>query len=110
MKLIFHQNLSPALSERLQYHYPGSTHVQDALWRGASDDSIWFRAKEYGFVVVTKDRDYLDLSRDRGHPPKVILICTGNSPNTVVESLLRDHYDEIVAFELDPDRGIIELG
>ena len=109
MKLIFDQNLSPALSERLQTHYPDSTHVQKALWRSAPDDSIWFHAREHGFVVVTKDRDYLELSRERGHPPKVILIRTGNSPNAVVESLLRDHYDEILAFEQDPARGIIQF-
>ena len=110
MKLIFDQNLSPALSGRLQYHYPGSTHVQKALWRSAPDDSIWFHAREYGFVIVTKDRDYLELSSERGHPPKVILIRTGNSPNELVEALLRDHYTETMAFEQDPDRGIIELG
>ena len=93
----------------LQYHYPGSTHVQDALWRSASDDSIWFHAREHGFVVVTKDRDYLELSSERGHPPKVILIRAGNTPNAVVESLLRDNYDLILAFEQDPARGIIEF-
>ena len=109
MKLIFDQNLSPTLSERLHTHYPDSTHVQKALWRSASDDSIWFHAREYGFVVVTKDRDYLELSSERGHPPKVILIRTGNTPNEVVEALLRDHYTEIMVFEQDPTRGIIEL-
>ena len=109
MKLIFDQNLSPALSERMQTHYPDSTHVQEALWRSASDDSIWFYAREYGFVIVTKDRDYLELSSERGHPPKVILIRNGNSPNAVVESLLRDHYDEILDFEQDPSQGVIEL-
>ena len=109
MKLIFDQNLSPALSGMLQYHYPGSTHVQDALWRSASDDSIWLHAREHGFVVVTKDRDYLELSSERGYPPKVILVRTGNSSNAVVESLLRDHYQEILVFEQDPDRGIMEL-
>jgi predicted nuclease of predicted toxin-antitoxin system len=83
--------------------------VQEVLWRHAGDTTIWSHAREHGFVVVTKDRDYLELSREMGHPPKVILIRTGNSPAAVVESLLRDHYDEILAFGQDPDRGIIEL-
>ena len=59
--------------------------------------------------MVTKDRDYRRLSVELGHPPKVILIRSGNSPVEVVESPLRSHYDEILAFEQDPDRAIIEL-
>ena len=45
-----------------------------------------------------------------GHPPKVILIRTGNTPDAVVEALFRDNYDEILAFEQDLARGVIELG
>ncbi len=41
--------------------------------------------------------------------PKVIWIRSGNSPTDLVESLLRDNYDLILAFEQDPGRDIIEL-
>lgn len=58
---------------------------------------------------MTKDRDYRKLSLERGHPPKVILIRIGNCRVAEVDSLLRDHYDEIMAFLHDPDRSIIEL-
>ena len=110
MKLIFDQNLSPKLRNSLQQLYPGSIHLIDVELDQTPDTDIWPYARDNDFVVVTKDTDYRDLSNRRGHPPKVILIRTGNTPNAVVESLLRDQYAEIMAFEQDPARGIIELG
>ena len=110
VKLLFDQNLSRKLSDRLQGLFPGSLHMHDVLVRRTPDESIWFYARHNDFVVVTKDADFRELSERLGHPPKVILIRTGNSPNEVVEALLRDHYGEILAFEQDPARGIIELG
>ena len=109
MKLIFDQNLSPALTDRLQYYYPGSIHVREALPRRADDDTIWLHARDYEFIVATKDADYRRLSNELGHLPKVIWIRSGNSSTDLVESLLRDNYDEIEAFDLDPIRGILEL-
>ena len=109
MKLLVDHNLSPEISERLQDLFPGSLHISEVLAREAKDTSIWSYARENGFVIVTKDSDYRRLSRERGYPPIVIWIRTGNTPTAVVESLLRDHYDEILAFEQNPARGIIEF-
>ena len=109
MKLLFDNNLSQRFSGELQDLFPGSLHIREVLVRRTPDESIWFYAKENDFVVVSKDSDYRDLSSRLGYPPKLILIRTGNSPNAIVESLLRDHYSEIMAFEQDPDRAILEL-
>ena len=76
----------------------------------ASDAGIWAYAKTNGFVIVSKDSDYLRLSAAFGHPPKVIWIRTGNCPTGVVHSLLRDTYDEIEAFGQNPRRSVLELG
>ena len=110
MKLIFDQNLSPILSERLRHYYPGSTHVREALSRRAFDDTIWLHAKSNGFVVVSKDADFRRLSGELGHPPKVIWIRSGNSSTDLVQSLLSDNWEEILAFEQDHARSIFELG
>ena len=109
VKLLFDQNLSRKLSDRLQDLFPGSLHARDVLVRRTPDESIWFYARDNDFVVVTKDADFRDLSERLGYPPKVILVRTGNTSNAIVEALLRDHYDEILDFERDPARGIIEL-
>ena len=110
MKLIFDQNLSKRLSVRLQDLFPGSIHIRDVLARRTPDESIWFYTRDNDFEVVTKDADFRDLSERLGHPPKVILMRTGNTPDAVVEALFRDNYDEILAFEQDLARGVIELG
>ena len=109
MKLLVDHNLSDKLSLLLQDQFPGSLHISEVLPRREKDTNIWSYARENGFVIVTKDSDYRRLSRERGYPPKVIWVRTGNTPTLVVEALLRDYYNEIMAFEQDPARGIIEL-
>ena len=110
MKLLVDQNLSRKLSSRLQDLFPGSIHASEAMPRRAADESIWFYARDNGFAVISKDSDYRDLSYELGHPPKLIWVRTGNSSADLVESLLRDNYEEILAFEQNPDLGMIELG
>ncbi len=70
MKLLFDETLSPRLAQRLQSHFPDSLHVNDCGLGAASDDSIWTFARENGFVIVSKDADFQDLSVLRGDPPK----------------------------------------
>lgn len=61
-KLLFDQNLSPKLIKRLADLYPNSDHL-DLLGLGEANDSIvWEYAKQNGFVVITKDADFADLS------------------------------------------------
>ena len=80
MKLIYDENLSPALVAQLADIYPGSAHVHD-IGLGAADDlSVWKRAKDEGYCIVSKDSDYYDLSVLHGHPPKVIWPTEHRSP------------------------------
>lgn len=75
----------------------------------ASDTRIWTYVLEGGFVIVTKDADYRELSIARGHPPKVIWIRLGNCPTSDVAVLLREHYDELMAFHQDSETALLEL-
>ena len=109
MSLLIDENLSPQLVRLLQDVFPGSLHIETAGLLSTEDDDIWEYARNRGLTVLTKDSDYRQLSLDHGHPPKVILVRIGNCRVREVESLIRDHYDEIMDLEQDPDRGIIEL-
>ena len=62
MKLLFDQNLSPKLVNRLADLFPASIHVQSAGLDCADDDQVWEYARLNGFAVVTKDEDYNNLS------------------------------------------------
>ena len=71
-KLLFDQNLSPKLINRLADLYPNSDHL-DLLGLGTADDAlVWEHARRNGFLVITKDADFADLSVLRGFPPKVV--------------------------------------
>ena len=89
MKLLFDENLSPRLVANLTREFPESLHVRDIGLERAMDESIWGYAKDNGFVIVSKDSDFHQLSFLFGHPPKVIWIQRGNCSTADVLSLLR---------------------
>ena len=109
MKLLFEQNLSPKLVNRLADLFPGSAHVQSASLDCADDDQVWQYAKQNGFAVVTKDEDYNNLSVVRGSPPKVLWLQIGNCTTSQVEGALRSRFVDIDAFEQDPSAGTLVL-
>ncbi len=44
----------------------------------ASDTVVWQRAKDDGYVIVTRDADFQELSLVWGQPPQVIRLKTLN--------------------------------
>lgn len=109
VKLLFDQNLSPKLVKRLADLYPNSNHL-DLLGLGTADDTlVWSYSKDNGFVVVTKDADFADLSVLRGFPPKVLWIRRDNCSTEDIENLLRDHSPEIEDLAADSTSGILTL-
>jgi predicted nuclease of predicted toxin-antitoxin system len=78
VKLLFDENLSPRLVERLKDVYPDSQHVSDVELGSANDSAIWEYAKRYWFAIVSKDSDFAERGVLEGDPPKVIWIRLGN--------------------------------
>jgi predicted nuclease of predicted toxin-antitoxin system len=109
MKLLFDQNLSPKLVERLADLFPNSSHVQSDGLDCASDDQAWEHARLHSFAIVNKDADYNNLSVVRGSRPKVIWLVLGNCTTTRVEALFRARFADIEAFENDPSVGTLAL-
>ena len=109
MRLLFDQNLSYQLVALLQDVYPQSAHVRLAGMADHGDLAIWEYARTNGFVIVTKDADYLTIGARLGHPPKVVRIGLGNCPTAVVADLLRVHRDELLSFYQDEGGAFIEL-
>lgn len=109
MRLLFDQNLSPRLVNRLTLLYPNSTHASLIGFDHASDEVIWAYARENGFTLVTKDADFNDLSVLLGFPPKVIWIRQGNCTMEAIEIMLRSKGETIRAFQEDRTRRILIL-
>lgn len=109
MKLLFDQNLSPTLVMRLADLFPGANHVQALDLACAIDDRVWEHARLNGFVIVTKDEDFTDLSVMRGSPPKVIWLQMGNCTTSQVEAEIRACFSEIQSFQQDISIGTLVL-
>ena len=98
MKALLDLNLSFRLVEILLSQFPGSRHVKDFGLTGDDDERICNLAKEEGFVIVTKDNDFLARALVRGHPPQVVQICVGNSSTKEIAELLVARSLEIERF------------
>ena len=109
MKLLFDQNLSPRLVARLSLFYPGSVHVYDVGLDKASDAALWDYARHQGFVIVTQDVDFSEMSELLGFPPKVIWIRRGNCSTDEIELILRQCRDAIADLDTNPSAGILTL-
>lgn len=73
IRLLFDENLSPGLKYVLRDIYPQSLHVFDIGLDEVDDPAIWEYAKDVGYMIVTKDSDFLELSHRLGHSPKVVV-------------------------------------
>lgn len=109
MKLLFDQNLSPRLVNRLADLYPDSQHVSFIGLDQADDRAVWEYANQNDFTVVTRDSDFSDLSILRGFPPKVVWIRRGNCSTNQIEEILRSHYQDIIQFNEDQNLGVLAL-
>lgn len=109
MKLLLDHNLSPKLLVIFKDHFPGSEHVFHLGLDTANDPAIWEYARERGFILVTKDADFSDLSVLRGFPPKVIWIRTGNCKTSEIARILMENRDAIASLEMDEGSRLLTL-
>ncbi len=109
MKLLFDHNLSPSLINRLHDLYPDSNHVYLLGLDRVPDTEIWEYAKKEGFLIVTKDADFSDMSLLRGFPPKIIWIRRGNCKTGDIEAILRSHYDDIEQLNRSEVIGVLTV-
>ncbi len=109
MKLLFDENLSPKLPNRLSNLFPNSLHVRDVGMKATTDSVVWDYAKENDFMIVSKDADMHDLSLVFGNPPKVIWLRLGNCSTRQVETLLRRDFEAIKLFYDDKNLSLLAL-
>lgn len=109
MRLLFDQNLSYRLVDKLGDLYPESSQVRLLGLDRAPDEQIWETAKQEGYVIVTQDVDFVNLSLLKGPPPKVVWLRCGNQPTAFIEQLVRNHSAALRAFEIRALPGFIEV-
>ena len=113
MKLLFDQNISFRLINKISEDFPEAEQVKQLGLENYADLEIWGYAKENGFAIVTFDADFFDLATIFGHPPKIIWLRTGNrttdqlaeilisKKDLIEEFLIRKQYQEIACIEIE---------
>jgi predicted nuclease of predicted toxin-antitoxin system len=95
VKLLFDQNLSPRLVQRLADCFPESAHVQSFEMDRVADDKVLAFAESHGFALVSKDSDFFDPALVRGKAAKIVWIRRGNCSTSEIEAILRRHQADI---------------
>jgi predicted nuclease of predicted toxin-antitoxin system len=109
LKLLFDENVSRHLIERLAACYPESQHVDLVGLKSQSDLALWEYASRHGFTLVSKDNDFRQLSFVRGQPPKVIWLSVGNAGTDAIADLLTMQLRRVETFHSDPEETLLVL-
>lgn len=110
MRLWLDAHLPPALCGWLQAEFGiEAVAIRELGLVESEDPDIFTAAREQTDVVMTKDRDFVELVLRLGPPPKVIWITAGNTSNRrlreILSSTLADALDA-----LDAGESLVEIG
>jgi predicted nuclease of predicted toxin-antitoxin system len=109
MKILLDANISWKLIGKLSPFFDECAHVDYiGLNVPAVDVDIWNYAKNNGFIIITKDNDFLDLLDIYGFPPKVVLLRTGNNSSKELEEFLINAKQMIEDLE-NGNFGLLEI-
>jgi predicted nuclease of predicted toxin-antitoxin system len=109
MKLLLDANVSWRSTTVLSEHFGECVHVNKTeLPKPAKDAEIWKYAAENGYVIITRDSDFLNLFEARGFPPKIILLRVGNIDRKTTENILLQNKPYIFDLE-NGNYGLLEI-
>lgn len=109
MKLLLDENLSRRLVPFLQHDYPDSSQVVLLGMESATDKDVWQKAKDDGYVIVTRDADFQELSLVWGQPPKVIRLKTLNQSRAATLKVLLENRDVIIESLVELNLASVEI-
>jgi predicted nuclease of predicted toxin-antitoxin system len=109
MKLLLDANISWKLSNELKPVFGECTHVDlIGITVPAEDIDIWNYALKNGYIIITKDNDFVDLLEIKGFPPKIVLLKTGNNSSKALLELLINMRPMIEDLE-NNNYGLLEI-
>lgn len=109
MKLLFDQNISFRIINKIALVYPNSEQVRRLQLENSSDLEIWTFAKNNNYTIITFDSDFFDLTNLYGHPPKIIWLKTGNTSTKEIAQLLINKVDLIKEFIENDEIACLEI-
>jgi predicted nuclease of predicted toxin-antitoxin system len=110
VRFLLDQNLSYKLVARLADVFPGCAHVRDVGLGNGTDEAVWNYAREHGFVLLSKDEDFHQMSFVLGPPPQVVWVQLGNCSTAEVEQCIRENRAIIESFESQKQAAFLIIG
>ena len=107
MRLLIDQNLSWRLKTLLAGVFEEIAHVEEFGMDETPDDEIAIFAARGGWLLLTKDHDFVGIALTNGPPMKVIHLGIGNGPVTEARDAILRHRERIQAFADDSERSIL---
>jgi predicted nuclease of predicted toxin-antitoxin system len=109
VRLWLDAQLSPALSGWIEAEFGlSATPVRDLGLLHAEDHEIFLSARETADIVMTKDRDFVELVHRLGPPPKVIWITAGNTSNLNLRRILSETLPDALSL-LESGEVLVEI-
>jgi len=109
-RLLIDANLSWRLTAILKDEFTEIIHVDHTdLEEASSDNNIWKYAQLNGYSIITNDEDFYLLAMDKGFPPKIILLRTGNQSTKYIAGIIVKHKTEIIDFLDNEEYGVLEI-
>ena len=108
MKFLIDAQLPLALAHFIRWNGSECLHEFDLPLKDRTPDSeIRKICLQEGFILITKDRDFLDSHLLRKIPPKLLLISTGNISNRILLDILKQNWQTIQG--LFEENNLLEL-
>ena len=110
VRLLLDENLSERLLQPLAEFFPGSEHIGNLAKAGTTDGLLWDLARAGGFILTTRDEDFVGMSVLQEAPPKVLWLNVGKSRNAVIAALLQSHAADIERFSVHDEYTFLAIG
>jgi predicted nuclease of predicted toxin-antitoxin system len=107
MRFLVDAQLPPALARWIAAKGHDAQHVAEFGMAGAPDRAIWDKASALTSVIVSKDEDFIQLSR-AGGGPQIVWVTSGNTSKRALLEMMEKIFPQIVA-ALEAGERIVEV-
>jgi predicted nuclease of predicted toxin-antitoxin system len=111
IELWLDMQLSPLLAKWIPKTFSiKATSSYTLLYNTTKDEEIFLRAKEAkNVIIITKDKDFLDIQARLFAPPKIIFLKTGNCSNEKMKKIFSEYL--LLALEelINTEAEIVEI-
>ena len=109
MRIWIDAQLSPRIASWISDNFDyQAVPIRDLGLRDSEDIEIFNSARDEVAIVLTKDRDFLDLLGRFGPPPKIIWLTCGNTSNEALQHVLSKTLADAVEL-LKAGESIVEI-